>query len=63
MQNPRKKGKRVKTIDAYLCRKFQLKIVQKIRFCSEVAPDLCDGCPFREPLKEIAQSPTTKLRV
>lgn len=50
MNNTRKKGNRVKTKDAYYCKKLGMKIVQKIRFCGEDAPDFCNGCKFRDPL-------------
>lgn len=44
------KGRRVKTKDAYICKKMQMRIVQKIRFCGEDAPDLCEECKFRDPI-------------
>jgi len=50
------KGKRVKFVDAYYCNKLQMKIVQKIRFCGEDAPDLCFGCRFRKPAQDIQVS-------
>lgn len=45
----RVKGRRVRAEAAYRCRKLGLRIVQKIRYCGEDAPDLCEGCHFREP--------------
>ena len=49
MPYKRKKGNRKKVSEAYFCKKLNLRIVQKITYCGEDAPDLCDGCKFREP--------------
>lgn len=52
MKYTRKKGKRVKTKDAYYCDLIKVKIVQKLRYCGEDAPDLCEGCKYRKPFIE-----------
>jgi hypothetical protein len=49
MKFKRKKGRRTSVKDAYHCKKLNLRIVQKIRYCGEDAPDLCEGCKFRDP--------------
>lgn len=42
------KGRRVKTIDAYFCSKFMVRIVQKLRFCTELYDDFCTDCPYKK---------------
>ena len=56
MKYSRTKGKRVKTKDAYYCGLIKVKIVQKLRYCGEDAPDLCEGCRHRKPFLQLKET-------